>query len=127
MRLHWQRLSDESDIALQDAINQDRIDQLIASLSLTSKQVLAIDGWTDFCDTLAFHLSRGSDANGEFRLCDPNDDRTWTLEWSTTKEMLVVRNVAASFETIAALVAYRAETYPSVLSPTMLQIRCQFE
>lgn len=127
VRLHWQRLTDESDIALQDAINQDRIDRIIASLSLTSKQVLAIDAWTDFCDTLAFHLSRGSSAKGEFRLCDPDGDRTWSLEWSTANELLVVKNVVSPMESFASLVAYQAETYPSVLNPMMLQIRCQFE
>lgn len=141
IRMHWQRLSDDADVELQNAINQDRIDKLRAALSMEQVGAHRIDRWTDVCDALAFYLSQGAESAGKDVLPDLAGERSWSFHWTVTTESLSIHQIRVGradavvhtdeafdlnpMETELSLVMYQAEKYPQELSPIMRQIKCR--
>ena len=141
-RLHWQRLTDESETELRDAINQQRIDQLQSELNLSANQAQGYDRWTDFCDAVAFYLSRGDEfATKDQRLPSLAEPGAWEFAWSVGPVTLRISSVRGGetlksthfgtkpdldpCERTVSLVLYSSEFYPDVLQPTMHSILCR--
>ncbi len=142
MRLHWKRLTDEADVELRTAINQDRINWLMEQLDWGVDVAGRLDHWTDICDGLAFYLSQGSESAGKDVLVDLAGERSWSFHWSVGPGSLSIHQVRigradalvhrdealdlVSFETDTSLLAYQADGYPQKLSPVMKVICCRF-
>lgn len=127
VRLHWQRLSMESDSQIQSAINQDRIEELRRAAGLSVRESQNLDGWTDLCDSLAFYLARGEAAEGEFHLSALQSDASWKLRWQTQPDKLTVTGVKREVLSYVSLVVYDSAMYPEVLTPRMWSIACRLE
>ena len=141
IRLHWQRLTEESDIDLRSEFNQKRIEQLRQSMGLDTEGAHRIDRWTDVCDALAFYLSRGSESAGKEVLPDLAGEQSWSFHWTITSDSLSIHQIRVGradsvvhrdealdvnpFETELSLLAYDAENYPQKLAPQMRVIRCR--
>ena len=126
VRAHWARLSD-GDVQ-RAAADPSRMGWLLARCELTSVDVSRLDCWTDFCDELAFYLSRGDSAAGEFVLPDVVGNRNeWKLSWKAQPGTLQVEGLAHRLEFQISLLAYAAESYPETLVPSWLKISCSFE
>lgn len=142
MRMHWQRLSEESDVEMRAAANQSRIDSLKSELGLEQSQANRLDRWTDICDALAFYLSQGLDSSGKDVLPDIEGERSWSFHWTVASEVLSIHQVRVGpanavvhrdeamdtqpFETRLSLLSYESDGYPQELSPTFRVILCRF-
>jgi|GEM_PF-5169441 len=141
IRLHWQRLTEESDVELRSQFNQERIEQLRQNMGLDTEGAHRIDRWTDTCDALAFYLSRGSESAGKDVLPDLAGEQSWSFHWATTSDSLSIHQIRVGradsvvhrdealdvqpFESELFLLAYAADNYPRELAPQMRAIRCR--
>ena len=139
-RLHWQRLTDESETELQDAINQGRIEELQSQLEIPNDKARDYDRWTDLCDAVAFYLSRGDRFGTKAKLPGLNDG-AWEFFWNVDVETFTIRAVRGGetlnathfgrkpdhvpLETTMSIQLYDSEFYPELLVPTLRSIHCR--
>ena len=125
MRWHWRRLNVQMGRPADDQ-NIQRVESLCRDLGLDEQQMARYDRWTDFCDALAFYVSRGEAAEGDFALPDPVQDRQWGLHWRTSGDAVVVEHVPHPFRGQLSLMIYDAAGYPDRLQPDFVRVSCQF-
>ncbi len=114
--MHWQRLSNEKQVKM--AIDERRVDMLLRSLGIQQQTAARMDQWTNLCDTFAFFLSRGEEAEADTLLQDPRDPaRSWRLGWKIAADRLDVQGGEIPLEREICLLTYASDGYPDSLTP----------
>lgn len=145
MRMHWRRLSDDSDVELRDAVSDTRIDELRRAEGISVTRAERLDAWTDICDALAYYVSLDLTASPAFELPGLAGDDQWQLTTRIEPGLLDIASRAIGrvggakaagatasgcSETVlrdrVSLVCYKGEPYPEVLVPSMFSVVCTF-
>lgn len=153
MRMHWRRLTDESDVELRDAVSDARIEELRRAEEISATQLERLDVWTDVCDALAYYVSLSLTASPAFELPSLSGDDRWELTTRIEPGLLEIASrklvdagedagegagrpattEASNSERSGAvlrdrvsLVSYEGEPYPELLVPSMYSVVCTF-